>query len=506
MTVAIAESKLQQITKQPTKQQKFIAKYQPDPIRFQIDCLDVNPAYVWSKMVEVAESVRDYQKTCVYAGHSVSKTFEAARLALWFLFTHKPSTVISTAPTFDQVEKILWKEIHLAHTNAKIPLGGRLTATQLDIDPARKWFAYGFATKPDTVTGEATRFQGYHNEYVLIIFDEAAGILPQIWKASEHLLANPNCKILVIGNPTSAYGSFADCENDPTWHCVNISVKDTPNYIEDRQVIPGVSGRDYEAMIRNKYGEDSNEYAIRILGRKPEYSVGTYLGKGLAKAEQDGRVGLIVHDATQPVYTFSDLGDVYSAWWFVQFIKGFVHLIDFYYDSEGRGLPVYATMLQDKRYVYGDHFTLPDVFETGSNKKSLHTGQYTVDVAKSLGIKFKSIDIPSRDDCIRAAQDLMNVCKFASAAQEGVDGLYDWRKRKNEALSTPDKPVYFDEAVKSWGRHVGDAFCGVAVAYRYTSIGGRVIGSLTQNLPRRDAGNQSPYNNNVLTRGLRCSR
>jgi len=157
----------------------------------------------------------------------VSKTYELARIALTFLFTHKPSTVISTAPTFDQVEKQLWKEIHTAHTNAKIPLGGKLTSTQLDIDPNRKWFAYGFATKPDTVTGEATEMQGYHNEWVLIIFDEAAGIQPQIWKAVESLLTNPQCKIIACGNPTSSTGTFADLDNDPTWNHINISVLDT---------------------------------------------------------------------------------------------------------------------------------------------------------------------------------------------------------------------------------------------------------------------------------------
>jgi len=471
MTVAVAERK-----PQLTKQQKFIAKYQPDPIRFQVDCLDVNPVFVWSKMVEVAESVRDNQKTCVYAGHTVSKTFEAARIALGFLFTHKPSTVISTAPTFDQVEKILWKEIHVAHTNAKIPLGGKLTATQLDIDPSRKWFAYGFATKPDTVTGEATRFQGYHNEYVLIIFDEAAGILPQIWKAAEHLLANPNCKILVIGNPTSAYGSFADCEKDPTWHCINISVKDTPNYKEGREVIPGVAGREYEAAIRNKYGEDSNEYAIRVLGRKPEYTVGTYLGKWLAKAESDGRVGEIVYDVTAPVYTFSDIGDMYSAWGFVQFIKEQIRIIDFYYDEKGIGLPGYALMLQERKYKYGGHFTLPDVFPDGSNAKSSHSGQYTIDVAHNLGIDFEKINPPSKDEQVRIAQDLCDLCWWSEKARECFDGLLDWRKRKNEALSTPDKPIYFDEPVKSWGRHVGDMFCGLGVAYRSMEIGGQVIG------------------------------
>ena len=88
-------------------QQIFLDKYYPDPIGFGCDVLDMRREFVWDKMVEVSESVRDHQRTCVFAGHGVSKTYNLARIALWFLFTHKPSTVITTAPIFDQVEKLL---------------------------------------------------------------------------------------------------------------------------------------------------------------------------------------------------------------------------------------------------------------------------------------------------------------------------------------------------------------------------------------------------------------
>ena len=304
-----------------SQQEIFLDKYQPDPIAFQCDVLDVKPEHVWHKMIEVAVAVRDHQKTCVFAGHGVSKTYELARLALWFLYTHKPSTVITTAPIYDQVEKLLWKEMHTAWSQAKIPLGGNMTKTQLDLDPAQKWFAYGFSTKPDTITGEATRMQGYHNKYVLIIFDEAAGIPVAIWRAADHLLTNPNCKIVVVGNPTSSSGPFAECEDDPTWHFVRVSVKDTPNFKEGREVIPEISGQQYEEMIRRKYGEESSEYGIRVEGRKPEYTAGTYLGKWLSVIEERGQVGSIVHEQTAKVYTVWDYGNVYNAIWFVQFLK-----------------------------------------------------------------------------------------------------------------------------------------------------------------------------------------
>jgi hypothetical protein len=164
-------------------------------------------------------------------------------------------------------------------------------------------------------------------------------------------------------------------------------------------------------------------------------------------------------------------------------------------------LSAYALMFQGKGYIYADHYSLPDIFQNGSNKKVGISGQYTIDLAKSLGINFKRIDLPNRDDSIRCAQDFVNVCHFSKKAQEGIEGLKDWRRRKNDALSTPDKPVYFDEPVKSWGRHAGDAYCGAAVAYRCMSLGGIRRGKLSIVLPKKE--NQMAYDNDVLTRGLR---
>lgn len=452
----------------------YIAKYQGQFLKFGVDCLDINPDYIWDAMIRIDKSVREHQKTCVYAGHGVSKTYLIARIALGFLFTYVPSTVITTAPSNDQVEKVLWKEIHTAYANAKIPLGGKLTQTQLDVDPDRKWFAYGFSTKPDTVTGEATRMQGFHNDNVLIIFEEAAGIQPQIWKAAESLLTIPNCKIIAIGNPTSAQGCFVDCEKDPTWSCITVAVTDTPNFKENSNRIPGISGRAYEEMIRTKYGEDSNEYAIRIKGRKPEFSQGTFLGKWLAEVESSGRLGDVSYDPTAPVYTFWDPGDMYNPIWFVQFIGQQIRCIDFYYDGEGKGLPAYSKVLQSKPYTYGGHYAPPDLW--GSNAKTFQGPQITVDVALQLGIRFIQTPRVAVSDRVEASRGIMPVVHFAEAAREGFNGLLDWRKRKNEALSTTDKPVYFEEAVRTWGCHVGDAFCGIATVYRYASVGGMRLG------------------------------
>jgi hypothetical protein len=265
-----------------SKSRKFY-RYVDDPIGFFTEFLDVNKDHVWSKMVEIVESIRDNQFTTVKAGNSLSKSYTVARAALWFLYTHYPATVVTTAPSTVQVEEILWREINAAHSNARIKLGGEPTKTGIDMQAwarkqgfksgSEKWYAIGFATKPDTAEQNATRFQGFHNHNVLLIFDEAAGIHKKIWEAADKLLTTENQKLCVIGNPTMSKGDFVDCFKDSRFNKITVSVYDSPNYIAGKEVIPGLSGRPFVEFVKAKYGENSNYFKAMVTGEIPDEDI-----------------------------------------------------------------------------------------------------------------------------------------------------------------------------------------------------------------------------------------
>lgn len=253
------------------RKKAIIEFYRKNPTKFLYEVLDVKKEHVWSKMEEICNSVRDHQFTCVKAGNSLSKSYTVGRLALWFLFTHKPSTVFTTAPSNTQVEDILWREIREAYHNAKKPLGGQEPLkTSLNPDPKLKWFATGFATKADSGSDEASRMLGFHNQDMLIILDEAPGVDVSIWNALERLITNPRVKVLVIGNPIYATGNFVDCFKDPRFNKITVSAFDTPNYKEGREVVPGLAGRDFVEFVRKKYGEGSNQWKSMITGEIPD--------------------------------------------------------------------------------------------------------------------------------------------------------------------------------------------------------------------------------------------
>ena len=112
--------------------------YAQNPELFFTDVLNVE---LWSKQKEILQSVLKNKKTTVRSCHSVGKTFTTSRIALWFLYSHMPSVVITTAPTARQIKNQFWRELRSAHGRATFPLGGHLMKTQLDLD--EDWFAIG---------------------------------------------------------------------------------------------------------------------------------------------------------------------------------------------------------------------------------------------------------------------------------------------------------------------------------------------------------------------------
>ncbi len=505
--------------------------YRQDPVGFLINVLGLPDEWVWSKMREVCNSVRDHQFTLVRACHSVSKTFTSGRIVPWFKMCFQPSTVITTAPSDNQVRNQLWREIHAAYAGSRIPLGGKMTTLMWDVKPNKdtlellppiereKWeknFAIGFSTSPDTATEHATKMQGWHNEWVLFLFDEVCAIIPQIWRTVlDGLMIDDHCKLLAIGNPTDPECEFAKAcySSDPIkqegsetytsdmgYNVITISVYDTPNYIEGRRVIPGLAGREYVERIVKKYGPDGDGTRIRVKGLFPTHKEGTYYGFQVAAAAREDRIGEYPWDNSAPVYTFSDFGDMNTATLFVQFIRDRVRIIDDFWDNEGTGIPAWCKMCQSKSYTYGGHFAGPE-FAYGTAGRN-QTGKATRDIAAQLGFNIDAVIEHSFDDGIECGRSIWNLITInKSTCLTCVKALKGYGKKKNQSLSTDEITVYHDQPAKTWHRHMADAWRHLAVHYKYSDIKGEFIGESAQRMP--DSMNRrSSYDNKVLTRGL----
>ena len=241
----------------PAEAQQLWEHCRKNPVYFLTDVLGVEP---WEKQEQIIESVRDNDNTAVASGHGVGKTFISACTTLWFLLCHYMSRVITTAPTNRQVESILWAEIWSLYKNARVPLGGRLLKTSLNIE--EKWFALGLSTDdPD-------RFQGHHAKHLLLVVDEAPGVDPKIYEAAQGILTQAHSKALLIGNPTSSSGPFFECFRSKLWNTMHISCYDSPA-IRDPEKYPALTTQKWIDERKEYWGETSPMFQSRVLGEFP---------------------------------------------------------------------------------------------------------------------------------------------------------------------------------------------------------------------------------------------
>ena len=412
---------------------------------FFTHALDVEPDNLWCKMREVNDSVRDNEKTAVGAGHGVSKTYGGARISLTFLLCFFPATVITLAPSGKQVKNLMWREIRTAHSNARVPLGGKLTTMMLDMQPETGviWYAMGISTRPDTITQEATRLQGIHNEHVLIVLDEAAAIMPEIWRAIKYIGA-PFKRILAIGNPTSKFGEFPAALKDPNWNHIQISVTDTPNFKSGKQLIPGVYGRAFEREVRLAHGIDSDEYRVRVRGGISEKgSLGAYYSKKLDELTKKGRISdTLEFNPNWPVNIVIDFGYT-TAVGFFQVIETNVNFINYYEDS-GLGVEQYVDLLDEYKKEYGYRYA--EIFppcDMDSNATRIITGQSALETLRAFKYNVTPLPRESRvNEGIARTFKFLDRCRFhKTRCARLLECLQGYHEAINKQMTTEDNLV-----------------------------------------------------------------
>jgi hypothetical protein len=224
--------------------------------------------HLWSRQIEIAQSVAQNRRTAVRSAAGIGKSFLASIIALWWIDTHPPgeAIVVTTAPTAEQVDAILWEEIRKHHR-----AGG--LAGQVQRSKPVRWVLddgtlVGLGRKPADHSQSA--FQGIHRRYVLVILDEAGGLLENLWVGAEAITTNEDCRILAIGNPDIATSHFANvCLNGQLWSRIKVSALDSPNWTGEwvpddmRAVLPS---RQQILDLREQWGENNPVYRSKVLG------------------------------------------------------------------------------------------------------------------------------------------------------------------------------------------------------------------------------------------------
>lgn len=219
---------------------------------------------IWSKQREILEALVKHRKVAVRSGHGLGKSFIAAICVLYLAYVWK-GLGVTTAPTFRQVEKVLWGEIHWLYNNAggEQKMGGILKKTALELGD--KWFVEGFSTRDPKAA-----ITGFHEENVFAIIDEAGGVAQEVFDAVEGILTSANSFILLIGNPIEAGGPFEHAFRPGSdFYQIHLSCWDCPNVRHKKVIFPKLVSHTWPQEKKDAWGEDSNLYRVRVDGNFP---------------------------------------------------------------------------------------------------------------------------------------------------------------------------------------------------------------------------------------------
>lgn len=230
-----------------------IPLWQHDPVMFMREVLLFEPDE-WQ--MEVAYDLRDYPRVSVKSGQGVGKTGVEAAILLWFLVCFPFPRVVATAPTKQQLHDVLWSEVDKWMNNSPLlPILLKWTKTYVYMKGYEKrWFAVArTATKPENM-------QGFHEENMLFIVDEASGVADPIMEAITGTLSGGNNKLLLMGNPTRTSGVFYESHTADRvlYRCHTVNAEHSSR-----------TNKDNIAAMKRKYGGDSNVVRVRVYGEFP---------------------------------------------------------------------------------------------------------------------------------------------------------------------------------------------------------------------------------------------
>lgn len=234
--------------------------YYDHPTEFLEDMLDME-CDDWQALV--AADVANVPKVAVKSGQGVGKTALEAGLIIWFLVCRPYSKVIATAPTMQQLYDVLWAEIAKWLDTSKVKQLLTWTKTKVYMNgDSERWFATAkTATKPENM-------QGFHEDHMMIVVDEASGVSDPIMEAILGTLTGADNKLLLMGNPNRIEGVFFDAFNKDRdkFKTHTVSSRDSKR-----------TSKDNIEMLESKYGKDSDVCRVRIDGQFPKGALDSFI-------------------------------------------------------------------------------------------------------------------------------------------------------------------------------------------------------------------------------------
>jgi len=358
------------------------------------------------------------------------------------------------APFRDQAKKVAWDgNTGFKEFTRNIP-GVSYNEAELRVDIPRphmndtlRFQLFG-AENPDATRGMY---------FDMVVLDEYAQMDPTIWgEVLRPALADREGGAIFIGTPKGK-NKFYDLlrsaqremkKKDSEWFAAVKTVDDTG-------VIPK---KEMESLTVGMSPEEVAQefYCDFLVGNK-----GTFYAHQIAGLEATGHVRKVRHQAGFPVYTGWDLGRSDGmATWFWQQVGNELHIIDYYEDMEGGGMPAALTALVTNEradYLYHTHFVPHDGGQHDISGKSR--------VQDLIDLRRGRVDILPRHavyDGINEVRKILPRCYFdEDTTENGLERLKAYKKKFDRK-----RELYLGDPQHDENSHGSDAFRTMAMALR----------------------------------------
>lgn len=271
---------------------KAFAYWRANPVEAIKDWFGVTPEPYQGDVLNALLAEDGVSRVAVKSGHGVGKTTIESWCHWVYLLTRPHSRIPCTAPVASQLGDILWPEIAKWHEKMPEELKNMWSLSSTHV--RHKQFEKTWFSVARTST-KAENMQGFHNDNILVICEEASGIPHFIFEVIEGILSNAEeegqeAKLLMAGNPTQTSGEFYNAfhKNRSLYHRFTVS-GDTVLPVDKNGGKLYTSRRvsaKYRDTMASKYGKDSAVYDVRVRGLFPKSADDVVIPMELAEAAQ----------------------------------------------------------------------------------------------------------------------------------------------------------------------------------------------------------------------------
>lgn len=268
--------------------EEFTLQYMDDPVLFVKEVLGAEPLPYQAEFLNAIATGE--RRISIRSGHGTGKSTSASWAMLWYLLMRFPNKVVVTAPTSGQLFDALFAELKRWIGELPKPIQDLLTVksdrVELTAAPSEAFIS---ARTSRAETPEA--LAGVHSDNVLLIVDEASGVHEKVYEAAAGSMSGHEATTILLSNPTRSTGTFYESQTRManTWWTQRWSCVDSPLVSDE-----------FVDEMRERYGEESNAFRIRVLGEFPLADDDTIIPFHLVDAAMNRDIE--VDDERRPVW------------------------------------------------------------------------------------------------------------------------------------------------------------------------------------------------------------